>query len=64
MENLACNVWKFNKGTDIICGKPAKWKHPRWPTGMYCEEHKKLLAEFFPNNWSLIKEDENGKGTM
>lgn len=50
-------MWKFDKGTDTICGKPAKWKHPRWPTGMYCEEHKKLLAEFFPNNWSLIKED-------
>lgn len=47
-EMITCNTEKFGIG---LCGKPAQWKHPRWPTGTYCNEHKRSLETFWPNSW-------------
>jgi len=66
MGNLTCNMEVLIEVTDkgIVfedCGNPAKWQHPRWPTGIYCDECKEKLEDFFPNNWILIEEDQDGK---
>ena len=51
-----CNIETYGEG---LCNGPAEWKHPRWPTGLYCNEHKKILEDFFKGNWEKIicKED-------
>lgn len=36
------------------CGKPAKWRHPNFPTGAYCDECRKQAESFFPNNWTEL----------
>jgi hypothetical protein len=62
MTLIQCNMEKFNDfGKFEQCGEPAIWKHPRWPTGVYCEDHKRTLEQFFPNDWQKIEELENLK---
>ena len=66
MENPACNMEVLIEVTKegIIfedCDQPARWKHPRWPGGIYCDDCKEKLEDFFPDNWQRIEEDENGK---
>lgn len=50
-QSETCNMEIFNSGP---CGKKASWKHPRYPTGYFCEGHKKELEKFFKNNWKRI----------
>jgi hypothetical protein len=58
-----CNVTVVVKNDKKVCeecGKEAVWAHPRWPEGIYCEEHKEELVNFFPRGWYKVKEDLNG----
>lgn len=50
-----CNMEIMQKGILIPCGQLAKWKHPRYPTGLFCDHHKNTLAYFFKSDWSLIE---------
>jgi hypothetical protein len=52
-----CNVEKYIKGLFFSCGKAAKYKHPRYPDGYFCEKCKEDVASFFPKDWSLIEEN-------
>jgi hypothetical protein len=57
-----CNMEEYLIGKGlVVCDEFAEWKHPRWPTGMYCTKHKEDLEFFWPNNWKRIKEDGDGK---
>ncbi len=47
---VSCNMERYGKG---LCGKSAKWKHPRWSTGIYCDGHKNTLEQFFPDGWEV-----------
>jgi len=49
--SVKCNIEKYKKG---FCGQEAKWKHPRWPTGYYCDEHKETLSSFWPDDWKRL----------
>jgi len=49
-----CNVSNYNNGALHECGKQARWKHSRWPDGLFCDEHKKLLETFFKGGWKKI----------
>ena len=49
-----CNMEIYKKG---FCNEPAEWKHPRWPDGLFCDEHKEVLEDFFKDNWERIDKD-------
>lgn len=51
LHHKKCNIEKYKKG---FCGQEAKWKHPRWPTGYYCDEHKETLSSFWPDDWKRL----------
>ena len=57
MAAVGCNVDKYKNGALIECGKPAKWRHPRWPDGVFCDGCQEDIASFFPDDWSKIEED-------
>ncbi|KKN11117.1 hypothetical protein LCGC14_1029640 [marine sediment metagenome] len=57
MAAAGCNMTKLKHPAFVECGKPAKWRHPRWPTGAFCDSCQEDVADFFPNDWSIIKED-------
>lgn len=54
-----CSTEKYTKEGLVRCDNDAVWRHPRWAGGI-CEEHKKTLSDFFPNDWIRIKEDSDG----
>lgn len=61
---MTCNMEYMSPrtGTELpssFCGKPAPWRHPRYPTGAFCQEHKEKLAQFFPHGW--YRADDSGK---
>ena len=41
-----------------FCMEPALWKNTKKPTGKYCDKHKEILEKFFPDNWSLLDDQE------
>lgn len=45
----------YNEGALHECGEQAEWKHPRWPDGLFCDDHKKLLKNFFKEGWKKIE---------
>lgn len=45
-----CNIELYNESKK--CGKTATWKHPRWPTGTFCDAHKTELEKFYPEDWT------------
>ena len=61
MGSQACNIEEYTDNGLAECGKTALWKHPRWPTGTYCDQHKESLEDFWPNNWTRIKENKDDK---
>jgi hypothetical protein len=44
----------------IRCPKPARWKHPRYPEGGYCDAHKQLIAHWLPDGWSPLEGEKSG----
>lgn len=50
-----CNCSTMVKGCEILCGKPAAWRHPYYPDGRFCQEHKELVAVFRPQEWERIE---------
>jgi hypothetical protein len=52
MTVQTCNVEHWPSRQE--CGVEAHWKHPRWPEGCYCDEHKAVLETAFPDNWERI----------
>ena len=54
---VTCNCKKFIDHKFQECGKSAKWKHPRYPDGKFCNGCKEDISSFFPNDWSLLEED-------
>lgn len=50
-----CSATEIKTG---ICGMSAKWKHPRWPTGTFCDEHKETLEKIWPDDWLFLDEEE------
>lgn len=57
-QSATCNMESYRRRT--LCGKPALWKHPRWPDGTYCQEHKEILELRFPNNWERLQPVQEG----
>ena len=52
---MKCNMEHYEgNGVYVKCGKEARWIHPRWPTGLYCDECKELLERFFKGDWQEI----------
>jgi hypothetical protein len=47
-----CNTEQIINGTPQFCGKPAPWRHPRYPTGAFCDDCRNYLVRYFPNNWT------------
>lgn len=62
MGHALCNMSKLKDQNFVECGESAIWKHPRWPTGMFCEACKEDLSAFFHTKWTRIKEVQDGKG--
>lgn len=59
---MPCNMEKYDPVKGLVkCGCSAHWKHPRWPTGQFCNDHKKTLETFFPENWEEIPVAELGE---
>lgn len=48
-----CNVEVYDEGLRM-CGTQAEWKHPRYPDGLFCDEHKKMTEFFFKDGWEKI----------
>ena len=46
---VSCNTEVYKIG---VCGKPARWTHPRYPTGVFCDDHHNTLSQFLRNDWS------------
>jgi len=56
-----CNMEIYKRPSDGykgLCNEQAEWKHPRWPTGLFCDEHKRDLEDFFKSDWERIDKDE------
>ncbi len=57
MGHELCNVSKLEDEGFVECCNPAIWKHPRYPTGVFCDSCKEDVASFFHSNWTRIKEN-------
>jgi hypothetical protein len=55
-KELICSMTLYTDHGLVECDEPACWKHPRYPTGVFCEKHKKSVAYFCPNGWSRVEE--------
>jgi len=64
MERTLCNMEKFINHDFVECGGAAKWSHPRYTDGVFCDNCKEKVSAFFAKNWTRIKEDQDGKGSM
>lgn len=51
----SCNCSTRVKGCEIPCGKTAVWRHPHFPDGLFCEEHKDIVGVFRPDLWERIE---------
>ena len=38
-----------------LCRELGRWKHPRYPTGVFCNHHKEIIKGFYPIDWSLLE---------
>lgn len=46
-----CNMEIYSPKPRRFCGEPGKWKHARYPDGVFCDDHKLLLEKFLPDGW-------------
>ena len=45
-----CNMTKVYEDKLQLCGKPARYAHPRYPIGLFCTECAMLLARALPDS--------------
>lgn len=62
MGHALCNMEKLGDSGFKKCGQDGKWQHPRYPTGVFCDNCKEDVASFFHSNWTRIEEAKDGKG--
>lgn len=48
---------KLVGGQTRYCGERAPWRHPRYPTGAFCDECKEILAGFLTSNWTRVEDE-------
>lgn len=58
---IQCGMERLVEGKLVRCPERARWEHPRYPDGGYCDRHRKMIAEFFPNGWTEIRPDASGE---
>lgn len=63
MESPTCSVRIYQVEGTVPCGKPARWRHLRRPDVYCCARHEKLVMKLvWYDNWTRIKEVQDGKG--